>query len=95
MATFPPLLWEKTGEWSDGCFIQALVQALGKSRCSYLADTALPLASAIIEYITLCGHIILEFGVYLAVCLSVCHGCDSLPICGPISRCILSDVARL
>ncbi len=25
MVTFPPLLWEKMGELSDGCFIQALV----------------------------------------------------------------------
>ncbi len=53
MATFPPLLWEKMGELSDGCLIQALVEALGKSRCSYLADTKLPLASEIgLQYIT-------------------------------------------
>ncbi len=45
---FPPLLWEKTGELSDGC----LNQALGKSRCSYFADTKLPLASEIrLDYI--------------------------------------------
>ncbi len=52
---FPPLLWEKTGELSDGCLIQALVYALGKSRCSYFADTKLPLASEIIRlhYVTL------------------------------------------
>ncbi len=43
MATFPPLLWEKTGELSDGC----LFLALGKSRCGYFADTKLPLASEI------------------------------------------------
>ncbi len=42
------LLWEKTGELSDGCLIQALVYALGKSRCSYMyvLDTK---ASAIIK----------------------------------------------
>ncbi len=49
MATFPPLLWEKTSEWCDGCFIQALVQTLGKFRCSYFADTNLPLAIEIIH----------------------------------------------
>ncbi len=37
MAVIPEvfaLLWEKTGELSDSCFIQALVLALGKSMCS-------------------------------------------------------------
>ncbi len=62
---FPPLLWEKTGELSDSCLIQALVQALGKSRCSYFADTNLPLASEIkIHYTTLRGHILPLLGVY-------------------------------
>ncbi len=29
-------------------------------------------------------------GVRPFVCLSVHHGCDALPICGPISACIVS-----
>ncbi len=40
-------------ELSDGCLIQALVLALGKSRCSYFADTKLPLASEI----RLCNYV--------------------------------------
>ncbi len=39
-------------ELSDGCFIQALVQALGKARCSHFADAKLLLASEIrLQYI--------------------------------------------
>ncbi len=41
------LLWEKTGELSDGCLNQALLYALGKARCCYFVDTKLPLASEI------------------------------------------------
>ncbi len=54
MAAIPKvfaLLWENTGELSDSCLIQALVKALGKSRCSYFADTQLPLGSEIIDYL--------------------------------------------
>ncbi len=48
---FPPLLREKTGELSDDYFVKLLFR---QSRCSYFADTKLPLASGIIylHYIT-------------------------------------------
>ncbi len=53
MATFLPLLWEKISVLNDGCFIQALVQAQGKARCSYFAYAKLPLAGEITLHITL------------------------------------------
>ncbi len=72
MAAIPEvfvLLWEKTGELSDGCLTQALVLALGKSRCSNFADTKLPLASEIRFLITLhyiaWTHFSLTWGVFL------------------------------
>ncbi len=33
--------------------------------------------------------------IVLTVCVSVCHGCDALLICGPISACILSASVTL
>ncbi len=47
MAVIPEVLASftgKMGELNDGCYIQALVQALGRARCSYFADSKLPLA---------------------------------------------------
>ncbi len=66
MAAIPEVfafLWENTGELSDGCLIQALVKALGKSRCSYFADTQLPLGSEIRHYIAW-THFSLTWGVF-------------------------------
>ncbi len=77
MAAIPEvfaLLWENTGELSDGCLIQALVKALGKSRCSYFADTQLPLGSEIRLFTLHCVDTFsLTWGVsMLLTCVDTC-----------------------
>ncbi len=54
------------GELGDGCFIQALVYALGKARCSYFVDSKLNYLASAISLYTLHGPIIiiLQLGVY-------------------------------
>ncbi len=73
MAAIPEVFaffWENMGKLSDGCLIQALVKALGKSRCSYFADTQLPLGSEI-RLFTL--HCVDTFFPYLG-CIQRCTG---------------------
>ncbi len=54
-------------EWR--CFIQALVYALRKARCSYFADIKLPLDSEILNYF---HHDHIPTNVSLQVCYSIC-----------------------